>query len=361
MLLSEASVRIARRHRRPGHARRRARRAPLRALAPRERRGAPRGGGRAAAGSPRTSATSSSSSKARAGRSWTCSSSATSPAPTSRSRRPPRSPRSCTGRCTCGGRRCSAARAPSSRATSTPPSGWRARRSRSASAATPRTPCTTTRWRCSTSAASRAASARSRRRSRSFIEMYPAIPAWRCCQALMHIELGRHEEAREAFESVAAAGFDALPRDANFLIAVTLLAEVCGALGDADRAAELLPAAGAARRAQRARRARGELQRLGLAAARDPRGRARAVGGGRAAASRRRSRCTCGWAPGRGWRARSWRGRRCCWPAASRATRPRRGPRLAEAIVLADALGMVAVAERARALVAGGEPVRSRA
>ena len=35
--------------------------------------------------------------------------------------------------------------------------------------------------------------------------------------------------------------------------------------------------------------------------------------------------------------------------------------RLAEAIVIADALGMVAVAERARALVAGGEPVRTRA
>ena len=44
-----------------------------------------------------------------------------------------------------------------------------------------------------------------------FIEMYPAIPAWRCCQALMHVELGRPEEAREAFESVAAAGFDGPP------------------------------------------------------------------------------------------------------------------------------------------------------
>ena len=29
--------------------------------------------------------------------------------------------------------------------------------------------------------------------------------------------------------------------------------------------------------------------------------------------------------------------------------------------MIADALGMVAVAERARALVSGGEPVRSRA
>jgi hypothetical protein len=35
--------------------------------------------------------------------------------------------------------------------------------------------------------------------------------------------------------------------------------------------------------------------------------------------------------------------------------------RLAEAIVIADALGMVVLAERARALVAGGEGVRVRA
>ena len=34
-----------------------------------------------------------------------------------------------------------------------------------------------------------------------FIEMYPAIPAWRCTQALLHVELGRLEAAREAFEA----------------------------------------------------------------------------------------------------------------------------------------------------------------
>ena len=69
-----------------------------------------------------------------------------------------------------------------------------------------------------------------------FIEMYPAIPAWRCTQALLHVELGRLDEAREALEAVDLA---ALPRDANWLIAVTLLAEVCAALGDAERAREL--------------------------------------------------------------------------------------------------------------------------
>src|SRR5262249_6072388 len=49
-------------------------------------------------------------------------------------------------------------------------------------------------------------------------------------------------------ERVAHDNFVALPRDANWLIAITLLAEVCGALHDGPRAAELyamiLPYAG---------------------------------------------------------------------------------------------------------------------
>jgi tetratricopeptide (TPR) repeat protein len=56
---------------------------------------------------------------------------------------------------------------------------------------------------------------------------------------MLHLELGRVDEAREGFERIAAAGFDALPRDANWMIAVTLAAEVCAALGDAARAEEL--------------------------------------------------------------------------------------------------------------------------
>jgi tetratricopeptide (TPR) repeat protein len=74
---------------------------------------------------------------------------------------------------------------------------------------------------------------------RGFIELYPAIPAWRSALALLLVELGRPEEARAEFERLAEGGFSAIPRDANWLIAVTLLAEVCGALGDAARAAEL--------------------------------------------------------------------------------------------------------------------------
>lgn len=73
---------------------------------------------------------------------------------------------------------------------------------------------------------------------RNFIELYPAIPAWRSSLALLLVELGRPEEARAEFEAMAAGGFN-IPRDANWLVAVTLLAEVCGALGDGERAPEL--------------------------------------------------------------------------------------------------------------------------
>jgi tetratricopeptide (TPR) repeat protein len=74
---------------------------------------------------------------------------------------------------------------------------------------------------------------------RGFIELYPAIPAWRGALALLLIELGRPDEARAEFEEAARGGFAAFPRDANWLIAITLMAEVCGALGDAARAGEL--------------------------------------------------------------------------------------------------------------------------
>jgi tetratricopeptide (TPR) repeat protein len=74
---------------------------------------------------------------------------------------------------------------------------------------------------------------------RGFIELYPAIPAWRSALSLLLVELGRPEEARAEFERIASGGFSAFPRDANWLIAVTLLAEVCAALGDAPRAREL--------------------------------------------------------------------------------------------------------------------------
>jgi DNA-binding SARP family transcriptional activator/tetratricopeptide (TPR) repeat protein len=71
---------------------------------------------------------------------------------------------------------------------------------------------------------------------RQFVALYPAIPSWRVGLAFLLTELGRMDEARELFESLSAAD---LPRDANWLIGVTLLAEVCGVLRDASRAGEL--------------------------------------------------------------------------------------------------------------------------
>jgi tetratricopeptide (TPR) repeat protein len=72
-----------------------------------------------------------------------------------------------------------------------------------------------------------------------FVDLYPALPAWRAGQALLFLELDRVDAARDEFESLAEPGFASLPRDANWLVAVTVLAEVCGALGDAARAGEL--------------------------------------------------------------------------------------------------------------------------
>jgi tetratricopeptide (TPR) repeat protein len=78
---------------------------------------------------------------------------------------------------------------------------------------------------------------------RGYIELYPAVPAWRCALAALHAELGRDELAREELgRLVAAGGVAGLPRDANWLIAVTLLADVVVRLRAVDLAAPLYEA-----------------------------------------------------------------------------------------------------------------------
>jgi len=74
---------------------------------------------------------------------------------------------------------------------------------------------------------------------RGVIAQYPTLPAWRCALIFLHGELGRLDETRAAFEQLAAHDFSDLPRDAFWLIALTLLAEVCTVLADAPRAATL--------------------------------------------------------------------------------------------------------------------------
>ena len=186
---------------------------------------------------------------------------------------------------------------------------------------------------------------------RGFVAMYPAVPAWRCTLALLHTELGRAAAAREEFEGLAQAGF-ALPRDANWLIAMTLLAEVCGRLGDAPRAAQLYaplaPYAGRNVVVGRAATCNGSASRLlGILAATQGQW-ARAEGH---FADALEMHVAMGARP---FVART----QLAWAEMELARGgddgvARAGERLADAIATADALGMVAVAARARELAAG--------
>jgi tetratricopeptide (TPR) repeat protein len=185
---------------------------------------------------------------------------------------------------------------------------------------------------------------------RGFIAMYPAVPAWRCALAILQLELGREDDARAEFDALARNGFDALPRDAQWLIAMTLLAEVCGRLGDAARAPalyELLaPYAGRNVVVGRAATCNGSASRpLGMLAA---------VRGEWARAERHFADAL---AMHEAMGARPFAARtRLAWGEMelARGDVARARELLADAIVEADALGMVAVAERARGLVAEG-------
>src|SRR4051812_6412346 len=185
---------------------------------------------------------------------------------------------------------------------------------------------------------------------RGFIELYPAIPAWRSALALLLVELGRPEEARAEFDEVAGDGFAAFPRDANWLIAITLLAEVCGALGDSLRAGELYallePYAGRNVIVGRNATCNGSASRLlGILAA---------AQGAWDVAERHFEDAQAMHA---GMGARPWHAR--TQVSYAEMLLARRGPgdaeraseMLADAIVVADALGMVVLAERARRLV----------
>ncbi|HVF78063.1 MAG TPA: AAA family ATPase [Solirubrobacteraceae bacterium] len=67
----------------------------------------------------------------------------------------------------------------------------------------------------------------------------PAMRRWRCGLALVLAELGREDEARRELEQLAAQSFDDVPRDALWLVAMSLLAELCALLGDRPRARRL--------------------------------------------------------------------------------------------------------------------------
>jgi tetratricopeptide (TPR) repeat protein len=75
--------------------------------------------------------------------------------------------------------------------------------------------------------------------AREFVARYPAVPAWRAGLGRLLLATGRAGEARDELETLAARDFEDLPRDGNWMIAITLLGELCAELGDAKRAARL--------------------------------------------------------------------------------------------------------------------------
>ncbi|HEY4826719.1 MAG TPA: hypothetical protein VIH85_08115, partial [Solirubrobacteraceae bacterium] len=75
--------------------------------------------------------------------------------------------------------------------------------------------------------------------ARRLVEDNPGRPAWGAALATLLSEEGRRAEAEQEFERLAAHGFEDIPKDLDWMIAITLLSDVCVDLGDARRA-ELL-------------------------------------------------------------------------------------------------------------------------
>ena len=74
--------------------------------------------------------------------------------------------------------------------------------------------------------------------TRRLAERLPSLAAVRCALADLYCRIGKLDEARQEFEQFAATGFD-LPRDLGWMVAMGMLADVCGAVGDVARAATL--------------------------------------------------------------------------------------------------------------------------
>ncbi len=77
------------------------------------------------------------------------------------------------------------------------------------------------------------------RSTRQLVADNPGRPAWRAALVNLLCEEGRLAEAREEFERLAAREFEVIPKDLDWMIAMTLLSDVCTDLDDAERAALL--------------------------------------------------------------------------------------------------------------------------
>jgi DNA-binding SARP family transcriptional activator/tetratricopeptide (TPR) repeat protein len=75
--------------------------------------------------------------------------------------------------------------------------------------------------------------------AREMVSANPHRPAWRAALAALLTEAGREDEARHEIDAVAAHGFEDIPQDGDWLIAMTLLADTCADLLDGARAAQL--------------------------------------------------------------------------------------------------------------------------
>jgi eukaryotic-like serine/threonine-protein kinase len=74
---------------------------------------------------------------------------------------------------------------------------------------------------------------------RKLIGAYPARAVFRCALARLVAQLGRHDEAKRAFDELAEDDFSALPFDQEWLYGMSLLAETSTLLGDAVAGASL--------------------------------------------------------------------------------------------------------------------------
>jgi tetratricopeptide (TPR) repeat protein len=75
---------------------------------------------------------------------------------------------------------------------------------------------------------------------RSLIRLQPETSFWRPGLVALYAELGMLTEAGEEFERLAVGGFAAIPHDGGREMALGFAAEACIALGDHERAGELL-------------------------------------------------------------------------------------------------------------------------
>ncbi len=71
--------------------------------------------------------------------------------------------------------------------------------------------------------------------AREMIRRSPGIVAWNAALATLLLETGREPEARTEFEATAANDFRDIPNDGDWMIAMTLLADLSAGLGDARR------------------------------------------------------------------------------------------------------------------------------